>query len=835
MKPALLLLAWLCYACLLSAQTTWYVRAGASPTGADGESWATATPYLQDALEVAQHGDAVWVAEGVYKPSASNDRYATFILKNGVRLYGGFAGTETKPEQRDWALHPSVISGDIGVPGDSTDNSFGLLYAAKTDATTRVDGLVFEYGNAGNPDNVNVFAHERTHSGSAIYLYAQGAGNAASLTIANCVFRHNRSDYFGAVFANGRDNGLTNLRVENCRFLFNSAYHKGGALAVENYSDQQEPLVVSASVFEGNFTRNGGGAVYVEHHQDIRFFDCAFNRNLVFAGAGGAVSLFGTGLKNAVEFVGCSFFRNDLVNSLDGGAVDYYPFNAITALRFLNCSFAENKASEGGCVNILLGDDAKCPLRFEQCRFLKNQANVGSVLTNTLIGPLGGLTFTQCLFYQNTDNEIYMAGVQEDTARLQNSIIVKTGANGRFHQGGQPLLADHTLLNRPNCANLSTTAICGPGMLFNANPFFVQPDSGDFHLQPCSPAVNAGDNAAAIAAALYADLTGAPRILDGAVDLGPYEQSLGFEPTAIVPASCPGAYDGALSFGGALCPPVAISWVNGDEKGTRTDSLAPGTYLFTFIDGAGHSALDTIVIPSAAPPLVLSPNVAGPVCFGQTNGVAGVDVSGGNPPYQIAWPNGTTGAYLFNVAAGAYPVTVTDNSGCAVTQVIEVPSTPMMQVFYTVTPASGPTAADGQIQIDSVSGCAGVFLWPAPAQVNLSPGNYIVTVSDSCGCFLSLPVTVGFATATGEQGAAAPATAWLSPNPAVPGQTAVLRWTSKTVETVWVQDALGRIVWQTAVPPGNASADVPAPAAPGVYWITARGAGRGSALRWVVR
>ena len=56
----------------------------------------------------------VWVARGIYKPSAGADRDATFRLRRGVDLIGGFRGDETAPEQRDWTTNETVLSGAVG-------------------------------------------------------------------------------------------------------------------------------------------------------------------------------------------------------------------------------------------------------------------------------------------------------------------------------------------------------------------------------------------------------------------------------------------------------------------------------------------------------------------------------------------------------------------------------------------------------------------------------------------------------------------------------------------------------------------------------------------------
>ena len=84
-----------------------YVDVGAPGPTHNGDSWATAYTTLQGALDEATSSDEIWVAEGVYTPTNTAGRDASFPLKNGVALYGGFAATETQRTQRDWTAMTS--------------------------------------------------------------------------------------------------------------------------------------------------------------------------------------------------------------------------------------------------------------------------------------------------------------------------------------------------------------------------------------------------------------------------------------------------------------------------------------------------------------------------------------------------------------------------------------------------------------------------------------------------------------------------------------------------------------------------------------------------------
>ena len=72
-----------------------YAKPSATGTG-DCLSWLNACT-LKTALTNAASGNEIWVAAGTHKPTSGADRTATFQLKNGVAIYGGFKGTERRP------------------------------------------------------------------------------------------------------------------------------------------------------------------------------------------------------------------------------------------------------------------------------------------------------------------------------------------------------------------------------------------------------------------------------------------------------------------------------------------------------------------------------------------------------------------------------------------------------------------------------------------------------------------------------------------------------------------------------------------------------------------
>ena len=113
-------------------------------------SWGSACTlwYALSTVAITGSGDEIWVAAGTYRPTIGVTRTATFQLKSGVALYGGFTGTETRRDQRNWTANVTVLSGDIGVPGASGDNAYHVLRSIGVDNSAVVDGFTVRDGNA---------------------------------------------------------------------------------------------------------------------------------------------------------------------------------------------------------------------------------------------------------------------------------------------------------------------------------------------------------------------------------------------------------------------------------------------------------------------------------------------------------------------------------------------------------------------------------------------------------------------------------------------------------------------------------------------------------------
>ena len=308
--------------CATASGEVIYVDADADPCG-DGLSWGTAYKYLQDGLAVAQDGNDIWVADGIYKPDEDeggnvdpNDRTETFQLINGVEIYGGFAGGESSLEERDWETYETILSGDIGTEGVSGDNSYHVVTGSGTDANAVLDGFTITAGNANGSDPPN-------NKAGGMYNY-QG-----SPTVTNCTFSGNSAGSGGGGGMNNYE--YSSPTVTNCTFIGNSGASGGGMLNYENSS----PTVTNCA-FISNSSINSGG-MHNSTGSNAAVTNCTFSGN--------SASSTGGGMMNSAcspTVTNCTFSGNSA--SVYGGGIHNY-INGNSTVT--NCVLWGNTAAIG--------------------------------------------------------------------------------------------------------------------------------------------------------------------------------------------------------------------------------------------------------------------------------------------------------------------------------------------------------------------------------------------------------------------------------------------------------------------------------------------------------
>lgn len=137
--------------------------------------------------------------------------------------------------------------------------------------------------------------------------------------------------------------------------------------------------------------------------------------------------------------------------------------------------------------------------------------------------------------------------------------------------------------------------------------------------------------------------------------------------------------------GGAT--PYTYAWTgpNGytasSEDITVTDA---GTYEVTVTDANGCTETATASINQSAN-LTVSVSTTDVDCYGNANGSATTQVSGGSTPYTYSWSNGGSAATAGQLGAGSYYVTVTDGNGCSIVKAVSISEPSELQLNLTAT------------------------------------------------------------------------------------------------------------------------------------------------------
>jgi hypothetical protein len=298
----------------------------------DGTTWAHAFIDLQDALHFATRGSIILMAEGTYKPDQStNDRDSSFYMTENLHIVGGFpagGGIIPNPE-----IYLTILSGDIGSPGDSSDNSYHVVITENVGDDLRVENLTIKGGylNGGT-----------TNFGGGGW-YNQAATGESSPQIINCKFENNHAQYHGGGFASlAGTNGIAQPLLKNCQFINNDA-DDGGALSSIVSSNGVIHSTIENCVFENNVATDFGGGIF--HNTNInsshKQFNCVFFDN--FGAKGGAVSHLGT---PKGDYINCSFANNRA--SSYGGHMDVDQITDSLQIQLTNCIIGDEHPLSNG-------------------------------------------------------------------------------------------------------------------------------------------------------------------------------------------------------------------------------------------------------------------------------------------------------------------------------------------------------------------------------------------------------------------------------------------------------------------------------------------------------
>jgi hypothetical protein len=541
----------------------------------DGSSWSNAFLCLQGALAVAQYGDEVRVANGVYRPDqqvmmrrdqpqimSSGDWTATFQLIDNVAIKGGYAGFgEPEPDARDIERYKSILSGDLKAddgPGFTNirDNSYHVVTAGGTQWTTVLDGFTITGGNAdgpfpydhgggiynieGSPTLIDctIIGNSTTENGGGMYnsLYSNPA-------LINCTFSGNIADLAGG----GMFNDKSNPMLTDCTFSENMGGGGGGG---GMYNDGGFPMLADCD-FTGNSTTGSGGGMY-NNSSDPMLLSCFFSTNSAPRSGGGMYNRY----TSQPSIVNCIFTGN---SANFGGGMESLNTSRPT---LLNCTFSANFATQAG--------GGICSIQDSR-----------TILIN-------------CILWNNSDESgtgAHSSQIYEQKIRGQAEVMY-------------------------SCVQDSMSINPWPGEgNINADPYFADPENGDYHLksqagrwdptsqswvidQISSPCIDAGDPSISVGLERFPN--------GGRINMGAYggTQEASLSPQQPLPvtgkASNPYPPDGAIDVEGY----ISLTWTAGLNAvshdvyfGSNRDVVANAGTSDTFGTYLGRQAATSYTLP----------------------------------------------------------------------------------------------------------------------------------------------------------------------------------------------------------------------------------------------
>lgn len=447
----------------VNAQRTVYVDLNATGSN-DGTSWENAYVDLQGALGNAESLDTIWVAQGTYKPAAGYDRTVSFQIPDSVVVYGGFDGTESTLTDRNYTDNPTILSGDIGIQDNSTDNSYNVVYFNSVSNQTGIDGFTIMKGQTG--DYVMGSAFSDTIAGGGILNAVYEEEKSSNPVIRNCTFTDNYA-FMGGGMCNYADSGSTNPTIVKCTFTNNTAFMGGGLSNFAFNSGLCEPSIDTCT-FSYNMVSNGGGGMgnigigggsnpdinyctFLNNIADttsgdsegggiannaIRSFDgsqagysnttfsnCTFTGNMS-SGGGGMSTYIGYSCTGVNNINNCTFDKNKAMNDGDGGGLNIscdtagYAVIVITGSTFSNDTAysAAGDWSSGGGIRTHCSELAKIVASLDNCNFEANIAKNrgGGLMAGTDSTGITELTLTDCEFLNNKADESEGGGIATD-------------------------------------------------------------------------------------------------------------------------------------------------------------------------------------------------------------------------------------------------------------------------------------------------------------------------------------------------------------------------------------------------------------------------------------
>ncbi len=333
--------------------TTWFVDASI-PNGFSNSGLGWAAPKsLEDALALAVTGDEIRLREGTYVPSinhiagSTDPRDQSFLINKGITLIGGWLGTEGTSTAPRGCPNKTILSGELGVPGQGCDNTYHVVSIL-------------------NATGLKIGLHRLEVAAGKAALFAGG-------------YPCPTPQFYGSIApsrmlgAGVHINTRATVQMSEVILYDNSCNGLGSGI----YCNKAF-LTIRQSLFEKNVAHNwdlGGGAGIYCTNATAKFHSVVFDTNTDSARGGGAYVSNGD-----YEFVNCAFQGNTAAQGSGGAAFVEGDSSAL----FFNCSFGNNVASTPSMSAQSLAYTIDCSSLTGECRLFNCVVNNNFVA----IGPV---------------------------------------------------------------------------------------------------------------------------------------------------------------------------------------------------------------------------------------------------------------------------------------------------------------------------------------------------------------------------------------------------------------------------------------------------------------
>ena len=309
-----------------------------------------------------------------------------------------------------------------------------------------------------NGDDGSDFANNQENSYHVFY-HPEGTDLDGSAILDGFIISGGNANLYVSPHWNGGGmyNEGSSPTLVNCRFAGNWAAFFGGAM----FNSSSSP-VLNNCTFSSNASNSGGGGMFNAGGSSPVLSDCTFSANSSTSGGGGMFNSV-----SSPTLTNCSFSANS-AGTAGGGMYNYHS----SAPVLINCTFSANSASQvgGGVFN-----NASSPA-LTNCTFSANSAGYsGGAMFNDDSSP----ALTNCILWGDTPDEVLNTGPES------LPVVTYSDIEGGYDGVGN----------------------------IDKDPRFVDPGSGDFHLETGSRCIDAGNNAAPYLPPY--DFEGDDRVLDG--------------------------------------------------------------------------------------------------------------------------------------------------------------------------------------------------------------------------------------------------------------------------------------------------------------------------------